>query len=152
MATTDADSPLFLDTNVLIYASVREPPEHHLVNKFVEQHLKKGTILYISRQILREYLAVLSRHQSFTTPMSKEILLIWLAAWRDRCRVLDDTAPVMDILWGLFYQIPFGGKQVHDANIVATMLSHGLDTLVTVNIPDFNRFKPRIKLIDPRVI
>jgi len=150
MVMMDADSPLFLDTNILVYASVREAPEHPQVNQFIKQHLRKGTMLYISRQVLREYLAVLSRHQSFTSPLSKELLLNWLAVWRDRCRVLDDTESVMDVLWRLFSEIEFGGKQVHDANIVATMLTHRLDTLVTVNNSDFIRFKPHIKLIDPR--
>jgi predicted nucleic acid-binding protein len=28
MATTDAKQPVFLDTNVLIYASIKEAPEH----------------------------------------------------------------------------------------------------------------------------
>lgn len=61
MATTDAKPPLFLDTNVLIYASIKEAPEHQAVRGFIEQHLALGTLLYISRQVLREYLAVLSR-------------------------------------------------------------------------------------------
>lgn len=32
------------------------------------------------------------------------------------------------------------GKQVHDANVVATMLVHGVQTLVTMNVCDFSRF------------
>ena len=34
----------------------------------------------------------------------------------------------------------FGGKQVHDANIVATMLAHGETRLLTFNQADFRRF------------
>ena len=33
-----------------------------------------------------------------------------------------------------------GGKQVHDANVVATMLAHGAGTVVTMNVEDFARF------------
>jgi hypothetical protein len=46
--------------------------------------------------------------------------------------VPDDNAQVMETLWSLYESTPFAGKQVHDANIVATMFSYGLDTLVTV--------------------
>jgi hypothetical protein len=48
-------------------------------------------------------------------------------------------------------EIPFGGKQVHDANLIATLFSYGLEPLVTVNTADFVRFMPRLKLLDPRL-
>jgi predicted nucleic acid-binding protein len=35
---------------------------------------------------------------------------------------------------------PIGGKQVHDANIVATMLVYGIPCLLTHNAKDFERF------------
>jgi len=71
------DPPLFLDTNVLIYASIKEAPEHEAVRRFVDGHLATGTALYISRQVLREYLAVLSRPQSFfqTIPRDKVLAM-----------------------------------------------------------------------------
>ena len=34
----------------------------------------------------------------------------------------------------------FGGKQVHDANIVATMLAFDVPRLITYNGADFQRF------------
>ncbi len=40
-----------------------------------------------------------------------------------------------------------GGRQVHDANIVATMLAHGETRLLTANRSDFRRFEPRIELV-----
>lgn len=42
-----------------------------------------------------------------------------------------------------------GGKQVHDANIVATMLAHGERRLLTFNIRDFRRFSAHIELVNP---
>ena len=38
------------------------------------------------------------------------------------------------------------GKQVHDANIVATMLAHGVGRLLTFNVADFQRFVPPTEL------
>lgn len=43
----------------------------------------------------------------------------------------------------------FGGKQVHDANIVATMLAHGEARLLTFNAADFRRFVPLIEAVVP---
>lgn len=37
-------------------------------------------------------------------------------------------------------EVAGGGKQVHDANIVATMLAYGVPALLTHNGRDFERF------------
>ena len=43
--------------------------------------------------------------------------------------------------------VPLAGKQVHDANIVATMLAHGRRRLATFNVKDFIRFGDRIEIV-----
>jgi len=43
----------------------------------------------------------------------------------------------------------FGGRQVHDANIVATMLAYGERRLLTFNDPDFQRFNDVIEIVAP---
>lgn len=39
------------------------------------------------------------------------------------------------------------GKQVHDANIVATMLVHGIPHLFTYNVVDFERYTDLITVV-----
>ena len=39
------------------------------------------------------------------------------------------------------------GRQIHDANIVATMLAHGEHRLLTFNAADFRRYGNRIELV-----
>ena len=65
------------------------------------------------------------------------------------CRVMqnDETAVVRDTLLELLQQYPTQGKQVHDANIVATMLAYKIDTLLTLNVADLKRFGDKIKII-----
>ena len=42
------------------------------------------------------------------------------------------------------------GKQMHDCNIVATMLGSGVTCLATRNAPDFERYLPEgIRIIGP---
>ena len=43
--------------------------------------------------------------------------------------------------------IPLGGKQVHDANIVATMQAYGVNRLLTDNTADYVRFSGLITVI-----
>ena len=40
-----------------------------------------------------------------------------------------------------------GGEQVHDANVVATMLVHGIGTVVTMNTDDFTRFGRYVSVV-----
>ena len=42
--------------------------------------------------------------------------------------------------------VEVGGRQVHDANIVATMLAHGERRLLTLNARGFRRYGDRIEL------
>ena len=40
------------------------------------------------------------------------------------------------------------GKQIHDANLVATALASGIARLVTANVEDFRCFTPEMEIVD----
>jgi hypothetical protein len=40
-----------------------------------------------------------------------------------------------------------GGKQVHGANVIATMLAHGVGNAVTLNVENFARFERQLSLV-----
>ena len=61
-------------------------------------------------------------------------------------QVADDTVAVTDQLVKLMGDFQIGGKQVHDANIVATMLAYGVPSLLTHNTKDFERFGELIRI------
>jgi predicted nucleic acid-binding protein len=42
---------------------------------------------------------------------------------------------------------PLGGKQVHDANIAATMVVYNIHRLFTLNVADFARFSKLITVL-----
>lgn len=146
MATTGAEQPtgaLFIDTNVLVYANVSEAPQHQAALAAIDQARKGGRTLWISRQVLREYLVTLTRPQAFQdVPLTTVLEQVRL--FQDHFEIADDTDAVTDQLMQLMDDIPIGGKQVHDANIVATMLAHGIPALLTHNGKDFERFTDRI--------
>ena len=47
--------------------------------------------------------------------------------------ILEDGPDVMQALIALCREVSVGGRQVHDANIVATMLAYGERRLLTFN-------------------
>jgi len=64
-----------------------------------------------------------------------------------QCRVAEDGPDVAQQLHTLLAVGDTRGKQIHDANIVATMLSHGVTRLVTENTTDFKRFADLITVL-----
>jgi predicted nucleic acid-binding protein len=39
-------------------------------------------------------------------------------------------------------------KQVHDANVAATMLVHGIEAILTLNTADFAQFDEHVQVIE----
>lgn len=62
--------------------------------------------------------------------------------------VAEELPIVAEQLYCLLGQVPTGGKQVHDANIVATMIAYDVRTLLTYNLDDFKRFGGFIEIAD----
>ncbi len=147
MATTVGER-LFCDTNVLLSAIDRGRALHaqalHVLNVLPNQ----GIELCLSGQIVREFLAVCTR------PVGANGLGLSPAAAVDnaesiieRGTVLDENRHVARRLLHLTRTVECSGKQLHDANIIATMQEHGLTRLVTGNVNDFRRFAG-LQLVD----
>ena len=143
MATTD-DKALFVDTNVLVYANVDAAPLHQAALSALTAAHDAGRTIWISRQVLREFAAVRSRPQTFAEAAKPEIVIERLRYFEHTFQVADESAAVTDTLCQLMATIPIGGKQVHDANLVATMIVHGIPALLTHNVKDFERFGERV--------
>lgn len=144
MATTD-DNALFVDTNVLVYANVAEAPQHAAALAAITAARETGRTLWISHQVLREYLVMMTRPQSFET-LPRETVLDQARQFLEQFEVADESVAVTEHLLALMAEIPVGGKQVHDANIVATLLAYGIPALLTHNTQDFVRFSKRIRM------
>ncbi|CUS05834.1 protein of unknown function [Candidatus Promineifilum breve] len=61
--------------------------------------------------------------------------------------IFDDTSLVTFQLLELILSLDVKGKQIHDTNIVATMLVNNVNYLFTHNVADFKRFSHLIDVI-----
>jgi predicted nucleic acid-binding protein len=68
-------------------------------------------------------------------------------AIRERTTLLAEDSKVTDRLLGLLADVECRGRQIHDANVVATMLVYGIGAVVTINVRDFARFGGHVDLI-----
>ncbi len=66
--------------------------------------------------------------------------------FEEQFRIAEDGPSVTLLLLDLLHEFPTAGKQIHDANIVATMLSVGIGHLLTDNMVDFERYSTLIKI------
>ena len=141
------DSPVFIDTNVLVYYEIIEAPLHIVARRTLDEYSTRETACWISRQVPREFIATLTRPQTFTQPLHIGIVLERAAHFEHRFQIAEDGPSVTRNLHDLLRQVPCGGKQVHDANIVATMLAHGIPRILTHNLADFTRFEDVIGVL-----
>ncbi|WP_372720338.1 type II toxin-antitoxin system VapC family toxin [Immundisolibacter sp.] len=139
------DNALFVDTNVLVYANVIETPFHEQALAAINAAYQANRTIWISRQIIREYLVTMTRPQAFEN-LPKATALEQIDQFIERFQVADDTAAVTGQLVKLMGDFQIGGKQVHDTNIVATMQAYGIPALLTHNTKDFERFGEAIRI------
>jgi predicted nucleic acid-binding protein len=142
----DAD-PVFRDTNVLVAASVVEHPSHAAAAALLAKLTAEQTPFCISPQVCREFLVVLARKPVSGREFTVEEALQALDSWRSACVVLDEGPAVLVELLALVRDHQVKGKQVHDANIVATMRAKNVSRLATLNAGDFERFEDDITLV-----
>jgi predicted nucleic acid-binding protein len=135
-----------VDTN--LYATARSAPFRDRARAALAR-LAAEEPLSVGRQILREYIAVMTRPQVWGKPLTLAEATTDAAAFVRRFSVLEDGPPVWDQLMELSGRYSFGGRQVHDANVVATMLAHGERRLLTFNEADFRRFAALVEVVAP---
>ena len=146
MATSAVNS-VFLDTNVLVYATVSSAPLHTVTLTRLQELWASEQSLWVSRQVLREYLAVLTRPQTFSHPQPAAIVAERVRFFMTHFHVADENDTVTKNLLSLLTALDIKGKQIHDANIIATMQAYGLTHLLTHNANNFRRFAHLVTVI-----
>jgi predicted nucleic acid-binding protein len=126
---------------------VTEINQHAEVDMLVKRIIREGAELWISGQVMREFIVQATHPRTLTNPLTISQVIREIEAIKKLFQIADETVGVRDKLIELIQQYPTQGKQIHDANLVATMLAYDIDTLLTLNVSDMQRFSDKIKLI-----
>ncbi len=145
MTTTGAR--IFFDTNIVLRLLNQTLSQHDEVTLLVERVKDHYAEIWISRQVMREYLVQVTRTGFLDEPLSISTIKTHIATMVETFTIADETEAVTDMLLDLLATYPTGGKQIHDANLVATMLVNQIDTLLTLNVSDLQRFADRIRVL-----
>ena len=101
-----------------------------------------------SGQILREYLVVATRPaENNGLGLSAADAVSNVRAFRGRTTLLAEGGRVAGRLLRLLDDTACGGRQIHDAHVVATMIVHDIGAVVTMNVDDFARFSGHVSLL-----
>ena len=143
-----AAESVFVDTNVLVYVTRPSAPQHAAAAAVLMRLEAQGAVLWVSPQVLREYLAVVTREQATAPALTSAAAVADVQRFRKIFEVAGEGMAGIDRLLELVEDGRGSGRHVHDANIVATMIEHRIRRLLTFNDADFRRFS-RIIDIEP---
>lgn len=144
-----AGDRVFVDTNILLAATDRSRSNHARSREALEMAGRRGLHLVVNGQVIREYLVVATRPVDANgLGMTPEDAATNVERILRRVDVLDETVAVAEQLCALTTTRMVRGKRIHDANLVATMLVHGVEHLLTAaNAGDFRDFS-EINIVD----
>ena len=116
--------------------------------RLLEEWPTRGVRLRTSGQILREYLVVATRPAELNgLGLAPADAIANVEGFRTRMRCLEETESTYRHLIRLVGEHECQGVVIHDANVVATALTHGIPTVVTENPGDFKRFTAHIDVV-----
>ncbi|NBF40604.1 MAG: PIN domain-containing protein, partial [Spirochaetes bacterium] len=131
----------FVDTNVLLSATDSARPDHGAARAVFEKSIGAGVHLAVSAQIIREYLVVATRPAAANGLGMRPANAVRNAdIFQQRTILLEETEAVADRLRVLVEHNSLKGTRIHDANVCAVMVVHGISRLVTQNVSDFTPF------------
>lgn len=136
-----------VDTNVLLRAMIPQMSQHAEAEALLQQMWQDNVELWISRQVIREYLVQATHPNSFKPALTIDQVLHQMNIIETLFRIADETQAVTEALFALLKAYPTRGKQIHDANLVAVMMANQIDTILTLNTADFRRFEDRIRIV-----
>jgi predicted nucleic acid-binding protein len=144
---TKESKRVFFDTNVLIYETFEDfdGEKHQDVCRELKYLSDNNFKVYISSQVMREFLVISTNDKIFEKPLDIEEALSKLDEYKENFEVLYDSQVSMSELKRLVLKYRISKGDIYDVNIVATMVVNQLEEIYTFNNKDF-RFFEEIKL------
>lgn len=140
------------DTNILTALVQRQSLRYLNARKTLTEIRKGGDAICIVPQSLIEFWAVATRPRDVNgLGLNAAQALLQVRKFKRYFILYDESGNIFNEWEKLVGKYNILGKNVHDARLVAAMIDHGIDSLITFNDKDFKRFD-EIKVISPNKI
>lgn len=135
---------VLVDTGVLLRAIYRKDAQFSTVRAAARRLLAEGADFRVGLQQLAEFWNASTRPSNLRNGfgLSVEETARSLARIEAAVEVIIETPSTPAIWRNLVEKHKVSGAKVHDARIVALMLSHSISELITLNKSDFVRYSP----------
>ena len=139
---------ILLDTNILIYSSIKTAPYHGRAKIWLDKKLNGDAPVGMPWQSLTGFLRIVTNARIFDPPVSPEDAWKVVNFWLDCGNVWipEPSEKHRRILDSLYKKVNPQGNLVPDAHLAALAMEHGLILCSTDG--DFARF-PGLSWIDP---
>ena len=144
------DSPVFLDSNILVYA-INEKGPYYIGARAILDMINKGELrVCLSPQVLSEFYAVITNPRKLERALSPQEAADVVERFLSAGAVLKlyPKKSTLKLTLKLVKHYQIKALDFFDAQIVATMLDNGVTTIYTVNERDFAIFE-EIKAVNP---
>ena len=130
-----------IDTNIWLRVVQRESPHHNLAVDALAILLQHGHEVFVTAQNVIEFWSVASRSiDANGLGWSLETVRQEVNRLHAQFPLLDDTPDVYTHWLRLVTATQVAGRRVHDARLVAVMITHEITHLLTFNEGDFRPF------------
>jgi len=143
---------ILLDSNVLLRLPDKMSPQRPIARQAILSLHRRNEILVIVPQNLYEFWAVSTRPSGRPNGMGMpaERSELWLNYLQGTFNLLPETEAFLQTWRNLMAVHKTVGFKAHDARLVAAMQVHGIQQLLTFNVPDFKAFP--ITVLDPESV
>jgi len=142
---------VLLDTNILLRLAQPHHPHAPIVSRALRTLRASNETLHIVQQNIVEFWAVTTRPTTANgLGLTTEQAAAEVGALK-RLFVLLPELPLHDAWERLVVDYRVSGKNAHDARLVAAMVVHGIESILTLNAPDFLRFG-EIRVLDATAV
>lgn len=137
-----------MDANVLVYAINTVAPQHGASRALVRAALDGRVPGVLVPQVLLECFATVSSPRRIPSPVDAPEAWRWVEILRTGLPILELRPEALTLLGQLLASRPVRGSGIFDLFLAAQMRSHGISTICTYNVRDFDRL-PGIEALTP---
>lgn len=140
---------VLVDSNVVLRAAQAGHPQYPIARAALAALIERGDELCVFPQVHHEVWVVATRPVAQNgLGLTIEAASTLLAGLRRTLTLLDDQPGLVDRWQELVVKHECKGKCAHDTRLVAGMMLHGVDHLLTFNDADFRRY-PGLTVLVP---
>jgi predicted nucleic acid-binding protein len=145
--------PYLFDTNNFLRLAEKNGPQRQTVLQAIRKLRAGNEILCCTPQVLAEFWNVCTRPVSARGGLDLSVVQTErkVDLIQKYFRLLPDNLATFNEWRKLVSDYRITGVKVHDAKLIASMIAHRIEFLVTFNTSDFQRF-PMITVINPKDI